>query len=367
MSKKKVLFFVQLPPPTHGASTMNNFVFSYFSRLQNWKVGLVEMRFSNRISELERFSIQKILKFPLILFKLFFSLVSSKPDLIYFSFCPRGFAQIRDIFFVLILNLLGLNVLIHIHHYSGLSRRENNHLVRRLQRMAFRDSSIILLSRLFFPLLNDLPSKSVFIVPNGVPDQDLKADKQILKSGNRARILWVSNLISYKGVLVLVEALALLANKGVAFEAEFVGADGDISVASLKKQVAELGLSSKIFIVGPKYGIEKEQAFQNADIFAFPTSYDAFPLVIIEAMAANLPVVSTIEGAIPDIIDNGRTGWIVPPKSPHALAEKLEWLINNPEERKKMGQTGRDKFKREYSLETFQTRMVYAFESSILR
>ena len=111
--------------------------------------------------------------------------------------------------------------------------------------------------------------------------------------------------------------------------------------------------------LGKKYGDDKQLVLSNAEIFAFPTHYanECFPLVLLEAMAAGLPVISTFEGGIPDIIEEGITGFLLPQKDSEALAVKLELLIKNPELRQKMGKAGRLKFEKEFKFEMFEKRL----------
>jgi len=78
-------------------------------------------------------------------------------------------------------------------------------------------------------------------------------------------------------------------------------------------------------------------------------------------MAAGLPVVSTREGAIPEIIDDGVTGFIIDKQNPGKLAEKLEYLISNLDQAKKMGQAGRAKFEQNYTIEKFYHNLVEIF------
>lgn len=99
--------------------------------------------------------------------------------------------------------------------------------------------------------------------------------------------------------------------------------------------------------------------FSKTDIFAFPTYYhnETFGLVNLEAMQYSIPVVSTFEGGIPDVIDDGNTGFLVPQKNALALAGKLEILINNPTLRLKMGEAGRRKYEKEFTLNHFELRL----------
>ena len=98
-----------------------------------------------------------------------------------------------------------------------------------------------------------------------------------------------------------------------------------------------------------------------ADIFAYPTRQDAFPLVILEAMNFGLPIISTKEGAIPEIIENGITGFIIEKGDSKDLAAKLEILIENESLRKLLGDAAKEKFLQKYTDECFQKNMKLTF------
>lgn len=81
--------------------------------------------------------------------------------------------------------------------------------------------------------------------------------------------------------------------------------------------------------------------FARADVFVFPTRGDCLPLAVLEALASSLPVITTSVGALPEAVQHGRTGWIVPPDDPVALGEALERLIGDDALRAQMGQAAR--------------------------
>ena len=84
-----------------------------------------------------------------------------------------------------------------------------------------------------------------------------------------------------------------------------------------------------------------------------------FPLVLLEAMMFGLPVISTSEGGIPDIVKNGETGFVIDKQNPNQLAEKIKWFIDNPEEASFMGEKGREHFLENYTLEIFENRLTH--------
>lgn len=125
---------------------------------------------------------------------------------------------------------------------------------------------------------------------------------------------------------------------------------------------------SFIFYLGKRYGEEKTRFLQDADIFVFPTYYpnECFPLVLLEAMQQGLPCISTNEGGIPDIIDEGKTGFIVEKKNAEQLADKISYLINHPERCKEMAENGYKKYRSQFALQMFEERMKGILEKCCL-
>jgi glycosyltransferase involved in cell wall biosynthesis len=176
--------------------------------------------------------------------------------------------------------------------------------------------------------------------------------------------LFLSNLIVSKGVLQLLDACQLLAEKNLEFECDFVGAETDEMTSDrFSQEVKNRGLEGRVHYLGKKYGEEKESIWDDADIFVFPTFYpnECFPLVLLEAMQHGLPCVSTEEGAISGIIEDGITGFIVEKKNHEQLANRIEQLLSDANLRHSMGVAGRQKFEEEYTLSVFEKRMSDIF------
>lgn len=112
--------------------------------------------------------------------------------------------------------------------------------------------------------------------------------------------------------------------------------------------------------LGKKYGEEKWQEYSNSDIFVFPTFYEneCFPLVVLEAMQQAVPVISTEEGGIPDIIENGETGLIVKSKSSEDLAKAISLLLDNPDFLVKFGKSGYEMFKSKFTHIQFERNII---------
>jgi glycosyltransferase involved in cell wall biosynthesis len=171
-------------------------------------------------------------------------------------------------------------------------------------------------------------------------------------------LLFISNLIKEKGVVDLLDACVILHTSGIRFQCDFVGPNTDISPFWINQFLKEHSLEKIVFFHGGKSGEDKIQFLKNADIFVFPTYYqnECFPLVILEAMQYSLPVVTTNEGGITDMVSDGENGIIVEKKNPFQLANSLTYLINNAELRHSFGTAGYRKFISSFTLDHFELR-----------
>lgn len=112
----------------------------------------------------------------------------------------------------------------------------------------------------------------------------------------------------------------------------------------------------------------KSKVFENLPVLPlFPTFYhnECFPLVLLEAMEHGVACISTTEGGIPGIIDNGKTGFLVPKPDAAVLADKILLLLNDSVLRSNMGKVGREKFEKEFTLEVFEKRMVEILSNNV--
>lgn len=313
---------------------------------------------SKKVEESGKVSFGKLSGFIKTIFQLLNELIFHRPRLCYLALTSTGFAFYRDVILVSLLKLFGVKRIYHMHN-KGVSRFQDHPIHRFFYRFVFKSTDVILLSQHLYPDIEHfVPKENIFVLPNGIPDVSGEADHKPQK--HIVNILFLSNLIESKGVFILLEAIALLNKNGTTYRGTFIGGEGDITKEQFEQKVKYLGLQNHVQYMGKRYGQEKELAFLEADIFAFPTYYsnETFGLVNLEAMQHSLPVISTFEGGIPDIVDDGVTGFLVPQKDVQALANKLEYLILNPEVRKLMGEAGLKKFKENYTLEIFENNLV---------
>ena len=174
-------------------------------------------------------------------------------------------------------------------------------------------------------------------------------------------LLFLSNLIPSKGVYVLLDACKMLKDRGVAFQCNFVGGESkEMDSRAFEQAVKERGLEGRVLYHGPKYGEEKEHYWSMADVFVFPTFYhnECMPLTILEAMQHGLPVVSTDEGAVPDMVADGENGFVCRRKDAEGLAMALELLLQDEALRHRMGAEGYRRYKEKFTLQCFEQRFT---------
>ena len=133
----------------------------------------------------------------------------------------------------------------------------------------------------------------------------------------------IANFYPSKGLIYLVQAAALVTDTDTVFT--IIG-DGEERF-KLEKQITMTGLSGRVFLLGQ---LPNASRYLNAfNMFVSPSVKEGFPWSVLEAMSAKLPVVATKVGAIPEVIESGANGYMVPPADPEALADKINTLISN--------------------------------------
>ena len=347
--KSRLLCVMQLPPPIHGVTAVNQQVASSAVLAARFELDIVPLRFAETVDELGRVTVHKASRAVATAVRLAWRLLAHRPDATYLTLTPHGPAFYRDCVFVGIIKSFGVPRIFHLHS-QGVADQLDAGWKHALYAWAFRDAHVIHLAAV---LARDTASvvdgDRVGIVANGVPDHaiGIRAARTI------PRVLFLSNMIAEKGPLILLEALGMLAARGVELEATFAGAPSD-ALEPFGARVRQLGLADRVRYIGPVVGDAKVALFRDHDIFALPTSRDAFPLVVLEAMQHGLPVVSTRVGAIPEIVREGTDGFLVPAGEVSALAERLHQLIVDAPLRASIGQHARARYLERYTLDHFE-------------
>lgn len=172
--------------------------------------------------------------------------------------------------------------------------------------------------------------------------------------GALLRIVSVGSLQPYKGHIYLIDACALLRQRGIPFHCQIIGG-GDLKVA-LEKRIRQHGLEGWVELLGPKTQEEIAALLAQANCYVQPSiimpsgKMEGIPVALMEAMASGLPVVATAISGVPELVQEGKTGWLVPPESPQAIADVLTEIYNNPQEAARRAHLGRQWVLQEFTL-----------------
>ncbi|HKP09715.1 MAG TPA: glycosyltransferase, partial [Gaiella sp.] len=158
---------------------------------------------------------------------------------------------------------------------------------------------------------------------------------------------WFGRMTAVKRTEDLLTMLAGVRERGVDALLLLVG-DGD-DRERLEQRAHDLGLARSCLFVG--YQEDVAPWYAICDAVVLTSASEGTPVTIIEALAAGRPVVATRVGGVPDVVEEGETGFLVRPRDTHALAERLEILARDPERRAAMGSAGRERTLNRYAVE----------------
>lgn len=359
MSNNSVLFILHLPPPVHGAAMMGKYI--HDSKLVNdsFDCHYINLATAKDLSDIGKVGIKKIFVFFKLLKFITKEIKRIKPSLVYVTPNAKGGAFIKDFIVVEMLKFLHCRVVLHYHN-KGVSQYQEKLLFDFLYRHFFKNVKVILLAKALYGDIKKYVSKeNVYFCPNGIPCNESK--DFVTNKGGTPQLLFLSNLLIEKGLLVLLEACSILKKKGLTFQCSFIGGETtDFTAESFNEEIKQRNLSDVVKYLGKKYGLEKDKFIGQSDIFVFPTFYnnECFPLVLLEAMQQGKVCISTTEGGIKDIIEDGITGFIVEKKDSSALADKIEILIKDNSLCQHMGKAGFMKYQKEFTLEKFEQNIV---------
>ena len=198
------------------------------------------------------------------------------------------------------------------------------------------------------------PKEKIQVIWNGMPDSDERANLEI---SNPITIIMVARFAEQKDHNLLLQAVSGI--KKYQWRLLLVGEGPNME--NVKRLTNKLGIGDRTVFVGAKEPIEVQRLMSNSQLFVLASKWEGLPLVIIEAMRAGLPVVATKVGGVGEAVDDGRTGFLVPPGDVGELRRKIGILIENAILRKTFGQEGRRRYEKFFTAEKMlkETSRVY--------
>jgi glycosyltransferase involved in cell wall biosynthesis len=173
------------------------------------------------------------------------------------------------------------------------------------------------------------------------------------------RLLSVGRLVPAKGHDILLRAVADLGARGVSVRLDIIG-EGPLR-ADLEAQAAQLGIADRVTLLGARAQEEVFARLAACDVFVLASRSEGIPVACMEAMAMAVPAVATAVNGLPELIDDGATGRLVPPEDPQALADAIAWFAADPGRMAMIARRGHDTVRAQFERSGCTRQLVALF------
>ncbi|MEM7657137.1 MAG: glycosyltransferase family 4 protein [Bacteroidota bacterium] len=364
----RILIMGQVPPPYHGQAMMTERLLN--GDLPEVEMYFLRMDFSQSLDAVGKASVRKLWHLVELVVRAIRMRFHHQLSTLYFM--PAGNATVPLIRDMLLLGLIRPFFPKLIFHFraAGIGEYVDQlpFLFKRLAWWVYGKPELAIHLTHHSP--DDggyFAAKRTVVIHNGLEDGAETYLPIQRESRKRTRILLLSSLKASKGVMILLEAVAQLRDRGYQLDVHCVGPFASAAFEQTCRDFCESNaLTSLVHFPGVKLAEEKWQEYLWADIFCFPSYFESesAPSVVLEAGMFELPVVSTQWRGIPSLVEHGGGGFLVPPQSVEAIYQALEELILDPQLRAEMGQAGRRKYLQEFQLAIFYQQMNAALSLS---
>jgi len=321
-------------------------------------------RDKENVSSVSRFRIDKGLQAAGLALRLLRELVRFRPNLVHVN-TPYNWALFRDGLFVLLARMTGTSTLLHFRGGDFPEVVRSSSSIRRLvirAILSLPDRLLAVDRHTEAFLAENFGSDVVRYLPNFVQGEDFDHRiPRVDRDGNQPEVLYVGWILETKGIGDLLCAARAL--KGVRFT--LVGPVDAEFMAKIREEIASLG--DRVQLIPPQPSLRIREFYARADLFVLPSWREGFPNVILEAMAAGLPVVATTVGAIPDAVRHEKDGLLVPPRDTEALTAALERLVSDSNARKRMGESGKARVRENFEMDRVLERLAGIYDELLER
>ncbi len=256
---------------------------------------------------------------------------------IVYSHVGDGISFFRETCILWLAKLAGAKTLLQIHS-PKVDGYFNHPLKRFLLKLSLipADSVCVLTDWWKNRLLGGNIKKTIHVIPNPLPDNLLNIashtrEVKPVNNNDFINVLSMARLVPGKGVDIMIRAIEHLpVNVNL-----IIAGDGD-QRDNLEKLAHDLGVSQRIHFAGWVSGVKKTKLLEDADIFCLPSTYDAFPMSMVEAMAYGIPIVAVRWGGVPDMVSDGYSGFLAERAQADEISEAIKKLLDT-DMRLKMG------------------------------
>lgn len=279
----------------------------------------------------------------------------NKPDIVHVhsSFGPSFY---RKIPFIYMACLRGVPVVNHIHgaEFDTFYRKASEQKKRRIRKVYGKCRMLIALSEEWKRNLEAVVSpERITVIENYCKIPDLPED------GKKRQILFLGEIGRRKGCYDIPEIYGKVLEKEEGVPLIMAG-DGEL--AEVRELFARKDLLKSVSFPGWVRGADKDRLLKESGIFLFPTYYEGMPVAVLEAMAYGMAIVTTKVGGIPQLLENGVSGYLCEPGDAAELAGRVLELLADEDKRKQMGGKARQKAIADYSMESHINKLMDLYD-----
>lgn len=277
------------------------------------------------------------------------ALIRHRPVVAHYGI-TTAWALEKGLFLLLLARIFGAKTIGHIHagdfgeYVDGLSGRRRRWALKQLQNL----DALIVLSEYWRGVVAEcvgIPQDRLFVVSNPISGEFEQAALQIPIERPGNTILSLGTMCRDKGVLDILGAVALVRQQTSDFEVILAGPEREPGILDVvKRQIATDSLEPQFCLHPGVWGDAKVEMFRKATIMLLPSYIENFPLVVLEAAAGGQAIITTPVGAVPEFFEDGVSALFVEPGNQQQIADAILRLLNNPEERCRLGAAARQVF-----------------------
>lgn len=365
--KPKIVIMAPTPPPVMGPSIATKVLLD--SDLdQSFRIKFIDTADRRTLRTLARIDLKNVCLAFLHAWRLFWANMFFRPRAVYFLVNQTTIGYLRDSVFMMINRLFGRRQIVHLRggYFPEYYRRECGALMRWYIRLTLGwvDRFIVLCKRSKQEMRGIIDEDKVVVVPNGRKLPEIEGG--VRKDG--LVVLYLGNLIRSKGFFDLLHAAPDVAAGHPSVSFKFAGSwRSEEDRREAEAFIEGHGLKGKVEFTGPVTGEAKYSLLAQADVFVFPTyyKYEGHPWVIVEALAAGLPIITTNHACIPESIEDGVNGFIIPKRNVMSIVEKITTLIGNRDMLNEMSEASRKIYRIKFTSDNFIEAIVQCLNSVI--
>lgn len=365
MNRSDLLLVGQTPPPYHGQSMMTGILFEH--HWEELRVEKIRMHFSDEIESVGSVNLSKVWRLVKLIVSTWWVVLKCRPRVLYYlPASPNTTPVVRDVIYLGCVRWLFEKTIYH-YHAGGLGTfLQGKGAFGKLAKIVYGKPSVAIDVNVTMP-----PSGQYFeaeqnvVVMNGleVPiGEDVRKEVDV---SEEFEILYVGLLCEEKGVMDLLRAAKLLREDlGKEFSVKLIGGwASEAFEQEVRKYIASEELEDVVTFTGVLHGEKKWAAYRDADLFVFPSHHptETFGLVLLEAMANRLPIITTRWRGIPYVVNEGKSALLYDPHEIHQLRDALKLLVNSPVKREEIARQARVEYLEKYTKEKFIARIHAVF------